>query len=96
MAALKADHDIGLLGQPIDDLAFAFVTPLGADHDNIRHGNSPQQADENFNEPDTGGSRLPRILDDAARSKEKWALKTVLCLAKLLVSQPFWQGRLLN
>ena len=37
MAALKADHDIGLLGQPIDDLALAFVAPLGADHDNIGH-----------------------------------------------------------
>ena len=37
MAALKADDDVGLLGQPIDDLAFALVAPLGADHDNICH-----------------------------------------------------------
>jgi hypothetical protein len=35
--ALKADDDVGLFGQPIDDLAFAFVAPLGADHDNICH-----------------------------------------------------------
>ena len=37
VAALEADHDIGLLGQPVDDLTFALVAPLGADHDNIRH-----------------------------------------------------------
>jgi hypothetical protein len=37
MAALKADHDVGLLGQPINDLAFALVAPLGADYDNIGH-----------------------------------------------------------
>ena len=37
MAALEADDDVGLLGQPIDDLAFALVAPLGADHDNICH-----------------------------------------------------------
>ena len=37
MAALKADDDVGLLGEPVDDLALAFVAPLGADHDNIRH-----------------------------------------------------------
>ena len=35
--ALEADHDVGLLGQPIDDLAFALVPPLGADHDHIGH-----------------------------------------------------------
>ena len=37
VAALKADDDVGLLGEPVDDLAFALVAPLGADHDNIRH-----------------------------------------------------------
>jgi hypothetical protein len=37
MAALEADDDVGLLGEPIDNLALAFVTPLGADNDDIRH-----------------------------------------------------------
>ena len=37
MAALEADDDVGLLGEPVDDLAFALVAPLGADHDNICH-----------------------------------------------------------
>src|SRR3984885_3854831 len=35
MAALEAHHDIGADRQPIDDLALSFVTPLGADNDNI-------------------------------------------------------------
>jgi hypothetical protein len=37
VAALEADNDVSLLGQPIDNLAFALVAPLGADHDNICH-----------------------------------------------------------
>ena len=37
VAALKAHHDVGLERQPIDDLALAFVAPLGADHHHIRH-----------------------------------------------------------
>ena len=37
MAALEADDDVGLLGEPVDDLALAFVAPLGPDHYNIRH-----------------------------------------------------------
>jgi hypothetical protein len=38
VAALKAHHDIGLLRQPIDDLALAFVAPLGADNHHAGHG----------------------------------------------------------
>ena len=37
MTALEAHHDIGALGQPIDDLALAFVAPLGADDHDIGH-----------------------------------------------------------
>jgi hypothetical protein len=37
MATLEADNDIGLLGQPVDDLALAFVAPLGPDYHHIRH-----------------------------------------------------------
>src|SRR5687768_5176156 len=37
VAALEADHDVSLLGQPIDDFPLAFVSPLGADHDNVGH-----------------------------------------------------------
>ena len=39
MPALEAHHDIGALGKPIDDLAFAFVAPLRADNYHICHFN---------------------------------------------------------
>src|SRR5215471_20932815 len=35
--ALKANDDVGLLRQPVDDLALSLVAPLGADDDNIGH-----------------------------------------------------------
>ncbi len=38
VAALEAHHHVGAVGQPVDDLAFAFVAPLGADHGHIGHG----------------------------------------------------------
>ena len=31
IAALRADDDVRLFGEDIDDFAFAFVAPLGAD-----------------------------------------------------------------
>ncbi|GEL41130.1 hypothetical protein MEX01_17210 [Methylorubrum extorquens] len=37
MTALEADDDIGLLREPIDDLALALVAPLGAYDDDVRH-----------------------------------------------------------
>jgi hypothetical protein len=37
MAALEAHDDVGLLRQPVDDLALPLVAPLGADDDNIGH-----------------------------------------------------------
>ena len=37
MAALEADDDVGLLGQPVDDLALALVAPLRTDDHYISH-----------------------------------------------------------
>ena len=37
MSTLEADHDVGLLGQPIDDLPLPLVPPLGTNHDHIGH-----------------------------------------------------------
>jgi hypothetical protein len=37
MPALEADHDVCLLRQPVDNLAFSLVTPLGADDNDVRH-----------------------------------------------------------
>ena len=35
VAALEAHHALRVIGQPVDDLAFALVTPLGADDDYV-------------------------------------------------------------
>ena len=35
MPPLKTHHSGGLIGQQVDDLAFAFITPLRAKHDDI-------------------------------------------------------------
>ena len=32
VAALKAHHALGMIGEPVDDLALAFISPLGADY----------------------------------------------------------------
>ncbi len=37
VAALEAHDDVGLLRQPVDDLALPLVAPLGADDNNIGH-----------------------------------------------------------
>ena len=37
MSTLKADDDVGLLGQPVDDFALPLVPPLGTNHDHIGH-----------------------------------------------------------
>ncbi len=37
IAALRADDDVRVLGEKIDDFAFAFVAPLGPDQDGICH-----------------------------------------------------------
>ncbi len=37
VAALETDDDVGLLGEHVDDLAFSFVAPLGADYNDVRH-----------------------------------------------------------
>ena len=37
VAALAANHDLSVFGKKIDDLSFAFITPLGADENRIGH-----------------------------------------------------------
>ena len=42
MAALIAGHNVETLGEQIDDLAFAFIAPLGAyDDDDFGHDSMP-------------------------------------------------------
>ena len=38
--ALEAHDDVGPVGEPIDDLALALVTPLGADDGDVRQNRS--------------------------------------------------------
>ena len=38
VAALIADNDVAFAGQKINDLAFAFIAPLGADQNMIHRG----------------------------------------------------------
>ena len=35
VAALKTHHGLGAFGQPVHQLALAFVAPLGSDHDDV-------------------------------------------------------------
>ena len=37
VAALEADHEVGLLGEQVGDLPLSFVAPLGAHYDYSRH-----------------------------------------------------------
>ena len=39
MAALISRHDIEAIGEEVDDFAFAFVAPLGAQDDYVSHWN---------------------------------------------------------
>jgi len=43
VAALEAHDHIGPRGQPVHNLAFAFVAPLGADHRHVRHCPYPDE-----------------------------------------------------
>ena len=38
VSTLKAHHDIGPAGEPVDDLALALVAPLGAHDRDVAHG----------------------------------------------------------
>src|ERR1700691_5364760 len=69
MAALEAHHDVGLFGQPIDDLALAFIPPLGADHDNICHAGLAQATCERSTLRGDRRQPLIRIMDDHCRGK---------------------------
>jgi hypothetical protein len=37
IAALEADYDIGILGEEVDDLPFALVSPLSSDNSDVGH-----------------------------------------------------------
>ena len=43
VAALEADHHLRMLGEAVDDLALAFVAPLGAEDGDGAHGDCPRR-----------------------------------------------------
>ena len=59
VATLEAHDNIGPARQPVDDLAFAFIAPLGADHGDIGHGYNSPPARVDPERPSTGlGERI--------------------------------------
>ena len=40
VTALKTHHHVGPAGQPVNNFAFAFIAPLGADHGYVGHRRS--------------------------------------------------------
>jgi hypothetical protein len=58
VAALKAHDRRRLLGQQIDDLALALVTPLGADDDDETPGTHQQSA--------RAGVRIAHVFEEVA------------------------------
>ncbi len=71
VAALEPHDDVGLLRQPVDDLAFAFVAPLGSDNHDIRHRDPfPEPAPGHF-EPGATGQVHLRIKDAPVERQAK-------------------------
>ena len=85
VVATLVAHDVAvLLGQQVDDLGLALVTPLGADDDGDGHGVGRTERVECTAPPDTGapatrmdrhsdGSPVPSAMDAVMRrSMERW------------------------
>src|SRR5262249_30822960 len=76
VTTLKTDDDIGLLRQPVDDLAFAFVAPLGSDNHNIRHQDPFPAPAPGHLEPGATGQVHLRIKEASMGGKPKSAADT--------------------
>jgi hypothetical protein len=83
-AALVAAHEIGVLGEQIDDLALALVSPLRADDDCRRHDESVCQKNKSVKD-----ARLRPIR--TAESRTRWPQTS--CRDSLLVTCRFEPGR---
>ena len=77
VAALEANHHIGLARQPVDDLAFAFVAPLGSDDNHVCHGLNPDLFVARQT-PTARSSRWPGSLQCADKgSGRRWQAREV-------------------
>ena len=52
VAALEADHGVGLLAEQVDDLPLALVAPLGADYHESWHDETSLRTWSSWLEPD--------------------------------------------
>ena len=68
VAAVVARHYLHLVGEEVDDLAFAFVAPLGADDHDVGHVRSGR-CDGDFGRL-RRGSWAPRVSEDS--TGEAW------------------------
>ena len=66
VAALEADDDVGADRQPVDDLALAFVAPLGADHHHIGHRRSSSVRLEKRETPAPDNKLEPGLIAEMA------------------------------
>jgi hypothetical protein len=58
VAAIETRHDVKPPGQHVDNLPFAFIAPLGSDHDQIAHEFFPTAAGISTH----GSSGHPKLL----------------------------------
>src|SRR5215472_5632688 len=66
VAALKPDHPLRVLGQPVDDLALTFIAPLRADDDDVlAHVLSQARELAQIQRESGGGARAAERLADA-------------------------------
>jgi hypothetical protein len=68
--ALEAHHDVGAAGKPVDDLALAFIAPLGADHGDVGQGEVLSLVRGETGAALGGGGRKGKGMRD--RSRDGW------------------------
>ena len=73
VAALAAHDDVGVPGKDVDDLAFAFIAPLRADQDRVRHDVSGKILSRRA--PSRQSGLRPRIRGMANGARPFWACR---------------------
>src|SRR4029077_6032806 len=88
--ALEPHDAIGVLGEPVDDLAFAFIAPLGADDDDVlAHSGGPRFARDDARKL----SQVQRETGGGTRASERLADAVVAAAATDRVRLPFGEHR---
>jgi hypothetical protein len=86
VAALAADDDVGIAGQDVDDLAFAFIAPLRADEDGVCHETQRSTFHAEPSTPDVVVSRTVRNgLQPSAETRYLPDMRTILLIVLILL-----------